>query len=1408
MKLNLKRFSINKLTIITLIISLVFAQLGLAFPSYAAPTFEISPKAVSGSTSKRITVTSNENSFTAGESTPYIMKNSSVVGEAAISSVDSQLSEVSFTLGSGLSDGDYDVRIVDPKGTYDVGTITVGDPSVNSISPNSLAKEYSNQEITVAGINTNFELGKTTVEILNSQDQVVDYVDSITAVSSNTSLKFKLKDGLASGTYSMRVSTDDEILTASNILEVRGTAAINLSLSSINEGYSTTTINVTGTNTAFSDSPQTIVSIIGESSVVGSITIVDQTNLSFSLNSGLQSGIYTVEVKTLNEEAQATLTVNAASAQIQYQGSNLDEIPVGYTSPYTLALSGTNTSFQSGTTQITLYDGNPDTSGNDITSSYITNTNISRSSNISFQLGTGLGTGTYYLRAVTGNQTVQDTFTIVSPQITNVSFNSDVVSSNKVPEGYENMTVDITGQDTLFKQGTTTVEIDGQTNQTETIIVEDSTHLSFSLKKGLSGGSYTIVVDIDGDGGTTSDQATYQFTVTSPNITSVSPDSIINTSSSNITITVIGEDTHFISGNQTIDILGESSEAISNIVAVTDTKLTFSLTQDSISSSGNYDIKITTSGGSIVEEVTDSSAINVSSSGIGLSPSSVYKDELGTKEIVVTGYNTNFVSNDTTVEIDNNSITGVEVNSTSQLRFTIPDESYLTEGTHTLKVSDGSSNTYTTNILVDSRSISISPDEKDFEYSDFTMTVTGQGVTFNTTDKKPQVSISGEGSVAVNDSDINSTDFTFDFPTGLEVGTYTVTVTWNGLDLTDTITIDKITSDIYFKHDGIKKSTVNVDESKGSISLEAWSELISGGDDDPVTSKADWKVESGSDVVSVNSSGVVTLNKVGSATVSAIYGGVKKNINIVVAGEGGSQLPATLTRISIDPSNPVVNVDKTTNLTATATYSDQSTKNITDLVTWTSDKPSIATVGAATGAVKGIAEGTAKITISYENESNYVVVTVKEAGDSSTGGGGGGGATDIPEKRTIGNTLADIVLKDLNGIQIEEITLDEDSAIEEIKNIVGQTYTLLLGNDTSNVDIKVSNKTIEELKKKGEDAVLELKSGMVEYQLPAQVIDLSELKKSLGSEDISFSIVIKEPTKPIRDKMNEIAAKENIKMISSPVEFKVEALAGGKTQEIEDFKSKYVTRKITLNSSVDFSRAVGVVFNEENNTYVHVPTRFYNDENGNVVAEIMKKGNSIYTVLEKHKSFTDMEHHWAKDNVETLASKFVINGMTEDQFAPNEKITRAQFAALLVRALGLKVNNNGNSSFTDIKGTDWFKGVVNTAADEGLVTGYDDGSFKPNKTISRQEMAIMVVRALRVAEKDATISNAEKNSLLEKFNDKQNISSWSQVEVAIAVKEGIITGKSANTFVPKDNATRAEAATMLIRMMRAVGFIN
>ena len=170
-----------------------------------------------------------------------------------------------------------------------------------------------------------------------------------------------------------------------------------------------------------------------------------------------------------------------------------------------------------------------------------------------------------------------------------------------------------------------------------------------------------------------------------------------------------------------------------------------------------------------------------------------------------------------------------------------------------------------------------------------------------------------------------------------------------------------------------------------------------------------------------------------------------------------------------------------------------------------------------------------------------------------------------------------------------------------------------------------------------------------------------------------------------------------------------------------------------------------------------------------------------------HKTFADLKNHWAKDVVEVLSAHHIVSGKSEDVFAPNENVTRAEFAALMLNALGLPVERSEHP-FRDVPEGAWYRDTVATAYRHGLMAG-DGQVFRPNAPITREEMAVVLVNALGMKNEAAGKTPT--------FADRGSISAWAKGAVGLAQEKGLIRGVGDNRFAPKANAKRAEAAALL-----------
>lgn len=173
-------------------------------------------------------------------------------------------------------------------------------------------------------------------------------------------------------------------------------------------------------------------------------------------------------------------------------------------------------------------------------------------------------------------------------------------------------------------------------------------------------------------------------------------------------------------------------------------------------------------------------------------------------------------------------------------------------------------------------------------------------------------------------------------------------------------------------------------------------------------------------------------------------------------------------------------------------------------------------------------------------------------------------------------------------------------------------------------------------------------------------------------------------------------------------------------------------------------------------------------------------------------TLSDISEHWAKESIENLAKRGIVSGSDDGKFYPDNNITRAEFAKMLAIASGIKTNSANVKEFTDVSSNAWYYEYVASLSSNGIINGYDDGSFCPDNKITRQEMAVILYRIL---ENKGISFDKEVD-----FSDADSINEYAREAVAKLSGAGILSG-SEGKFRPTDNLTRAEGATATLKML-------
>ena len=182
------------------------------------------------------------------------------------------------------------------------------------------------------------------------------------------------------------------------------------------------------------------------------------------------------------------------------------------------------------------------------------------------------------------------------------------------------------------------------------------------------------------------------------------------------------------------------------------------------------------------------------------------------------------------------------------------------------------------------------------------------------------------------------------------------------------------------------------------------------------------------------------------------------------------------------------------------------------------------------------------------------------------------------------------------------------------------------------------------------------------------------------------------------------------------------------------------------------------------------------------------------------KTFEDIQSHKNRQTIEALASRKIINGKTDKLFDPNATMTRAEFCTIVVNSLGL--TPKANPVFTDVPKGSWYEGYVGTAYSCGIVTGTSATTFNPTGTITKQEAALMVMRAAKLAGMDTEMTSTEIRDMLSQFSDYTSSAEWARGGLAFCYEQNFLE-QSDLKVSPQHKVTRAEMAEVLFRMLGA-----
>lgn len=240
--------------------------------------------------------------------------------------------------------------------------------------------------------------------------------------------------------------------------------------------------------------------------------------------------------------------------------------------------------------------------------------------------------------------------------------------------------------------------------------------------------------------------------------------------------------------------------------------------------------------------------------------------------------------------------------------------------------------------------------------------------------------------------------------------------------------------------------------------------------------------------------------------------------------------------------------------------------------------------------------------------------------------------------------------------------------------------------------------------------------------------------------------------------------------------------------------SKLLGKNVAVASTQSIAKSTneGVIVKVVNGKYEAVPHQI---KNGEVI--IYANTGSEFEYTTETVTFDDIDNVWNADEIEFLASRYVVKGTTANTFSPNKFITRGQFGALIARALNLRATEE--TKIRDIKGHG-FESEIQALYEAGITKV--SSKFDPNKPITRQQAAAFMVRVM-----EYTGTNIDDINIKLNFKDKNQIDEEFHQAVGILDSLEIMEGKNEQIFDPRGNLTRAQMVKILKRTLNEIEFM-
>ena len=411
---------------------------------------------------------------------------------------------------------------------------------------------------------------------------------------------------------------------------------------------------------------------------------------------------------------------------------------------------------------------------------------------------------------------------------------------------------------------------------------------------------------------------------------------------------------------------------------------------------------------------------------------------------------------------------------------------------------------------------------------------------------------------------------------------------------------------------------------------------------------------------------------------------------------------------------------------------------------------------------------------------------------------------------------AKVTISDMAGTKVIRIVVDAAWVPDHIANEQQQQE----GPNELRIPVEHTGDSIKvvltgELVKLLEDNRFDVcvKNELAEYRLAAKAIGINEIAETMGiqgDELASLEIEISISKLRYEDVAESVQLLEaaGLELMIEPIRFELTARQTSDHGEAESIHinpiKSYAARTIRMPGDLDPGSITTGILLHADGTYGHVPTKVLNKE-GVWFAEIHSLKNAVYSVIRNTVQDHRGTDHWTEKPVNDMAARLVLSA--KDSFEPDKGVNRGELATYIARALGIygdRINGlEPHYVFQDIEASHPNAGGIMNANQWGLMTGYPDGTFQPNNSVTREEAMTVTAKMMNLVHYAGGYGHSTGS-----FNDIHEVSPWAYDDAIKTIRAGIFIGRSSEAIAPKETLTHGEALAFIRKLLVKAELIN